>query len=431
MKYRRNLLKKVSVLIIFSVLLFSNFFVFANAESYSFIQNIKNNETLPISYGPPLATGYERILNESFEDNKFPPDNWKLNSTNKDATWERNDNDNHWGKASAYCYPSNDLQDESLITPSLSFVGYNEIYARFFWQMENWWYACYINSQSLHIRISTDGGKNWKIIWHEDYWNSFENNVWQNTNRSARLDLSEYIGEPDVKFDFRVIGDQGEFGGYIAIDDIEIWVDKPGTVNPLICGIDGPFEGEAGGVIQFKGWAEGGQYPYYWEWDFGDDNQSSGLNLEQPTNLYLKNDTSYDVYCRVYSLGQSDAAEAIITIYIKTPEIKTLYIRDAAFGIGFNVKICNDRGPDAIDVNWTIHIYGGFLNSFETNRSGHFDIIKAGESKNISCWYFIGFGGLLPSYRLHAKIKVESATAKCADADYNILKIGPFVLGLF
>ena len=108
MKYNRNLFKKASILLIISTLLFSNLFVMVNAEMGKSIQNIKDYEPSSTSSELRLQNGLKTIINESFEDDIFPPNNWELNSTCEN-TWERITYDYHWGKASAYCYPHQKL----------------------------------------------------------------------------------------------------------------------------------------------------------------------------------------------------------------------------------------------------------------------------------------------------------------------------------
>jgi hypothetical protein len=377
-----------------------------------------------------MANGYKDILNETFEDSDDLPDNWNLISAG-DKTWQHVDYDAHWGEACAYCFYSGDYdQNERLQTPPLNFADYNEIYLRFWWVMGSWYYAAWEDTQSLNVRISTDGGSNWKKIWHEDYWNTLENRFyndeWYNTNRSARLDLGEYIGETNVIIEFQVESVKDVDGGYIAIDDIYVTVDDPENPNPLICSAGGPYEGECDQTIIFQGEASGGQKPYYWEWDFGDGNRTSGFYKDKPVHTYLEKG-DHDVYLKVTSMDGGTYEDNTTASIILPEGTKRLKIHNLAVGIGVTAEITCITGNNATDVNWTIHAYGGLINRnrFERTKTGHFDRIDFGKSKKISCRYFIGFG------IFHIKISVEAANAKCADKDFTLIKFGPFMLGFY
>lgn len=117
----------------------------------------------------------------------------------------------------AYCqWQAAQIQDEWMISPSIDLSGLtleNPLVLDFYWFGHNQWSAyC-----DLNIKISTDGGSNWTLLWNEDDaaagWSTF---TWY----YAAVNLDDYLGESDV-----IIGIQytGNDGAQFGIDEIRIY----------------------------------------------------------------------------------------------------------------------------------------------------------------------------------------------------------------
>lgn len=116
-------------------------------------------------------------------------------------------------------------------TRSLNLTKGSSYWLEFWMYHDNDWIA----SDSVTVKISTDGGLNWSNL--NTYFRNSETTGWT----KEAIDLSAYVGEPDVRIAF--LGTSG-YGNNMYIDDI--------TVSH-ICIIDGcPVTEAYGGYIQSR-----------------------------------------------------------------------------------------------------------------------------------------------------------------------------------
>jgi hypothetical protein len=283
MEDKKNILKEASVLLIILVILSSNLFASAQIVAYNSLAT-KNAKII----NTDILEDWEIIIDEGFKDSTIPPD-WTKTVYNPSGTWhiEYDEYLSHSTPYCAVCYNNINLQDEWLITPMLNFSKYTIIRLSFWW-MTDWWIATYDDECDLNVSISIDGGNTWvESLWCEDKYKDlpFEKWDWHDTDMGNFIDLSDYAGENNVKIGFQYYSDQNIDGCQIWLDDISVIGNYTGP-NPVICDADGPYEGKAGDTVFFNCNASGGQKPYIYRWDFGD---NTSYNYQQkPTHRYKK-----------------------------------------------------------------------------------------------------------------------------------------------
>lgn len=360
---------------------------------------------------------------------------WELNQTNANQTWYIDSTIPH---TTPYCGTvhrdgSQTLQDEWLITPSLNFSQYTQIYLTFYW------YTCYYVTTykkyvEFNVSVSIDGGAIWTKIWSfNDVGQFFHDWTWYNSSypNNDPIDLSTCAGEKDVKIAFQYYSNTNASAEYqeFSIDDILVYAS---TVSPLECDAGGPYEWwwpiqydytPAG--VRFHGEVKNGTLLAQWLWDFGDGNTSAIPYY--PIHLY--NDVgTYNVTLTVKDNTTSPAriAFASTTVHLflmKPPEIE-LTVQKISLGIKTDIK--NGGEYDALFVNWTMKISWGPLQIFGKRvANGTLDNITAGTTKTVqSPLYFFGFG------RIHIIISVYPENIPGIIKHYNGLKLGPLVFVL-
>ena len=420
---RTNTLKICGVLLIASVILFSNLSITANTAMDTLTENIQTDDKL--SYGPsgpPVsAEGYEPILSEDFTAGKVPPDGWELNQTNLDYTWNNDSTDPLTEPYCGSCYHDNGTQDEWLITPSLNFSGYTRIYLHF------WWYTSYYEAvhkdyHDLNVFISTDGGSNWTLIWNEDNLNfQFKSWQWYDTNDESPIDLTDYVDETDVKIGFQYYSPNGVEGQEYSIDDISL---SGNSTTDFLCDAGGPYEYHWDfQPVKFHGTVSNGQWPYsFWSWDFGDGVTSSTAYL--PVHSYDETGT-YNVSLEVHdSARQVGYSHTTVEIYTGgPPEIQIIDIKG---GVGIEANIKNVGTRNATYIEWKIVVQWGPLNRLEKEiANGNIASLAPKTSEKINVdGYFFGFGGITIC------ISAQPENALVDFDERNAFKIGPFVFGV-
>ena len=425
---RDNILKGAGVLLIVSVLLFSNLSVIANTAIDTSKQNIQTNKS---SYVPSLVFGqdYEILLEENFTDGNMPPTgewgDWELIQTNQNETWYIDSSIPH---SYPYCGTVHrgseyelGLQDEWLITPSLNFSEYSGIHLEFYWYAD-WWTSSHMNITNLNVSISTDAGSTWTLIWSEDYIAGvFPTWEWI---YSKEIDLSYYAGETDVKIGFQYYSNSTEQwqAQEFSIDDIQVSAEN----TSFACHHHGPYEWHAPKQyeyfipgVRFRGSAEGGKMPYHYYWDFGDDNSST---LKDPIHLYEILGV-HNVTLRVEDSSNPPRVavnETYADIFLIPPPDINIHLRLISFGIKADIE--NPGEYNATYVNWTMVVHWGPLQILEKLvANGTIERLASESTETIDSGYFFAFG------RLHITISVYPENLGGLIKHFHAFKIGPFV----
>lgn len=444
---KRNILKNMYTLVIVCVLICCNFSVL----SITTIGMAKQSNNLEIksskSSGSQASSSVDFILlEENFTDGNMPPEgdsgDWSLQQTNPSETWYI---DSTVPYTNPYCGTihrdaSVTLQDEWLITPSLNF---NDVYSEI--TLGFHWYTCYYTTAykryiELNISISIDGGVNWTNIWSFDDMdmgvppNPFTDWDWYESNYLDQkpIDLSDYIGESDVRIAFQYYSnttasaDQQEF----SIDEIYVIARGPGT--NFTCDAGGPYswwwpmqyEYFPNGV-RFHGNVTNGTIFTQFLWDFGDGNTSLSIPLNtDPIHFYNEIgifNVTLTVKDTTFSPPRINVSRTTITLFLlKPPEIN---ITAPKISIGIKATINNVGEYNATFVGWEINISWGPLQLREKTIShGSIANLEAGSSETIQSYgYFFGFG------RLHIMVTAIPENQPGLIKNFNGFKIGPFV----
>lgn len=169
------------------------------------------------------AFGFGQVmLNETFDSGI--PSTWTIQRTNLTQTWRGA------SATATVTYDENlEQQDEWLITPTLDFSGeLQTIYLDFEAGLSYYWSVSPNNNYDLVAKISTDNGTTWTPLWSETDLGEFESFVMN----PVHLDISAYIGQPNVKLAFQYVGLDG---AQASIDNVRIegFAETP---QPPLCG---------------------------------------------------------------------------------------------------------------------------------------------------------------------------------------------------
>ena len=354
------------------------------------------------------------ILTEGFEDATMPPPGWQ-HIENNDATWRISTNNPHSGSycAQIFCDPELLQQDEWLISPSLDFGSYAEIYLSFWWYTSYYWSVFPHDHHDLNVLVSIDDGTTWDLVWNEDTIGTFENWVWYNASLGTPVDLSAYTEESDVLVAFQYYGQNGS---QLNLDDITVY--GIGDTNRLNVDAGGPYEGYVAEDVEFVGSVEGGQPPYTWRWDFGDGNIS---DEEIPVHAYgaIGNYVVNLTVTDYLGIKGYDETNAIITDMSKVPE---LAIRNISGPIGISATLVNEGTEMAFEVDWVIEVTGGIFRRVNVEQSGNFSEIDVADSRYIGTSAFFGLG------TISIKISAEAINAEKVTKQATAFLLGPFVL---
>ncbi len=189
------------------------------------------------------------ILTEGFEGGTMPPAGWTHIQYNPVETWETLTVDPHSGIYHADCqYDSTytDVQDEWLISPSMDFTGYDEVYLSFWWFMSYYWGVSPYDNYDTNVYVSTDSGGNWTLVWNEDSIGTFYSWTYYDATFGTHVDLSAYNTYTDVIIGFQY---EGWDGAETGIDDINVYGVIIGADDVGVTSIDAPATGTATGPI--------------------------------------------------------------------------------------------------------------------------------------------------------------------------------------
>jgi len=432
-----NFMKGFCVLLLASALFCSNLSVTANTAMERSTQDIQIDKSPYVhSESSGFVEGYNVLLDENFTDGNMPPTgdwgSWALDQTNPDETWYIDTSFPHSEPncATVHRGDSTELQDEWLITPSLDFGEYTEIYLRFYFYTE-YYVSVHMDYIDLNVSISTDGGSTWTLIWNEDDFGLFPTWDWIKADdpSGGPIDLSDYAGETDVKIGFQYYSNSLEEAEYqeFSIDDIIVYV--PG--EPFECSLGGPYEWwwpmqyeYITPGVRFHGGISPSGLGYQWLWDFGDGNTSTVPYI--PIHFYNTVDT-FTVSLTVRD-DNSDPprvafGQTTVTLFLmKPPEIDIIIQKPS---IGIKAEINNPGERNASYVNWTIVVHWGPLQIFEKMvGNGTIERIAPETSEEIrSRLYFFGFG------RIRIVIRAEPENMPGVIKQFDAVKIGPLIFG--
>jgi subtilisin family serine protease len=172
-------------------------------------------------------------FSEGFEAG-VPPTGWtEIHGDSATRSWYRSSNYVFSGVYGARCSWGYNL-DEWLISPSLDFSNLTSPALSFWWVSNYYWHVTRDNGD-LFVKVSTDGGQTWDMLWtfgNIGYWTNWN---WYQTT----LDLSAYQGQPDVQIAFHILANDN---ADIAIDQVfvsrEPWISFEPPGGRLASGVN-------------------------------------------------------------------------------------------------------------------------------------------------------------------------------------------------
>ncbi|MBS3802905.1 MAG: PKD domain-containing protein [Candidatus Thermoplasmatota archaeon] len=352
--------------------------------------NIQLSEKYPINVNLKrkdisIEEEFESIFSNSFEQNIFPPSGWELQRLNLNFSWHQDSVNAQLGNYSACCLhdSNNSWQDEWMITPKIDVSNHSDIFLSFNWFMSYFWSVDPYDNYDLNVYVSKGNETRWQKIWNEREFGLFENWVWYNTSENGNIDLSDYCDNHFIQLGFQY---NGSNGAQLNIDNIGVYGRR--ITNPPVVDAGGPYEAYVGDEIEFIANITGGEQPFEWSWDFGDNTQSS---RKVPVHTYDKVGI-YSVRLQVKDAnGISDADETSATI-INMSKVPELIIENISGYYGIHAGIANKGCVDATNIEWQIKIHGGFNNQIIAVDTGSIPYLKQNCCCEINSNEFHGFG---------------------------------------
>ncbi|MFA6291284.1 MAG: S8 family serine peptidase [Victivallales bacterium] len=164
---------------------------------------------------------YQVFFSQDFESGQTPPDDWTI----VDGASSPGEQPAHWTTSYSYNHTESGSYagvsswgynlDERLNSPTVDLSSVTGPILSFWWCSSYYWHVSPNDNGDLFVEISKDGGATWTRIWTFGDIGTWQNWTWYNT----RLDLSEYVGEKNVKISFHVVASDN---ADIAVDDIEL-----------------------------------------------------------------------------------------------------------------------------------------------------------------------------------------------------------------
>jgi len=192
---------------------------------------------------------------EGFESETFPPAGWSIEkddaTISESGNWARlyketGMSDSFTGKACAVIDPVSDdpEYEQSLITPEIQLAADRESSLSFKWYAQKIGFEQ--GSTWFHVKVSTDGGATWNILWDmyskEDIENSEVLWPWYTWHTYiSNISLAAYKGQ-NVKFAFYfktmpyTRNEVTMTSGYVKIDDVQVNAFEP--KQPEVAGSD-------------------------------------------------------------------------------------------------------------------------------------------------------------------------------------------------
>jgi len=147
-------------------------------------------------------------LNENFNAETFPPTGWTKVNTHATNNWIRSAT----GQAIVNWVAGN--QDESLVSPAFSLVGYTQAYLNFT-AIVGYQYMVTIPAGNLFAKVSINGGTTWTTLWVEEDEGVFADY----SPRYKHLNLTPYVGQSNVKIKFQYVANDADL---VRIDDVSV-----------------------------------------------------------------------------------------------------------------------------------------------------------------------------------------------------------------
>ncbi|MBE3138005.1 MAG: choice-of-anchor J domain-containing protein [Thermoplasmata archaeon] len=407
----QKFLKIAGVLLLSAVMLFSATAVTANTNKDQLKQKPQSNM---VSYTPTNVPMKGVLLTEGFEGGVLPPAGWTSIITNPSWTWVISTTNLHSGTYGADCQydPALVPQDEWLITPSMDFRGYTSLYLSFWWMMSYYWGVTPYDNYDLNVKISTDDGTTWTLIWNEDTIGTFTSWQWYNTTLGTPVNLAAYIGQASVKIGFQY---EGFDGAQMGLDDILIYGEGGGadtTPPETHCSFNGTLEGDhyiSDVIVTITATddSSGVNYTKY--------NLDSGgwTNYTVPFTVTTDGVHVLQCYSVDFAGNVEEAHYCNFTIQHPAPPI-TITIKG---GLGVSATIKNTGTTALTNISWTITLDGKLIFVGKT-KGDTIASLAAGEEVTVKD-FVIGFG--------KTGIAVE-AGATTASATGTVILI--FVIGV-
>jgi len=179
------------------------------------VKNVNNHFSGKVS--PSATPEYKAaVLNEGFESATFPPSGWTKTTTDASYTWTQATNAHSGTKDAEVLYdPALAQQNEWLISPSVNLTSLTSPMLNFWWNMSYYWGVSPNNNYDFKVKVSTDGGTTWTIIWTEDSAGTFTSYTYYKQS----ISLAAYASATNFKVAFQYIGSNG---ASLDIDDISI-----------------------------------------------------------------------------------------------------------------------------------------------------------------------------------------------------------------
>ena len=380
-----KLLKIAGVLLLSAVLLFSATAVTANTNKDQLKQ--KPQSTMG-SYTTTNVPTRGVLLTEGFEGGVMPPAGWTNIITNPAWTWVSSTVSFHTGLRGADCQydPALVPQNEWLITPSMDFRGYTSLYLSFWWMMSYYWGVTPYDNYDLNVKISTDGGSTWTLLWNEDTIGVFTNFIWYNTTLGTPVNLAAYIGQASVKIGFQY---QGIDGAQIVLDDILIYgVGGGADTTPPVT------------TISLNGTMSGGIYTSDVKVNLTATDDSSGVN-----HTYYKLDAgALTTYTAPFFTVSANGAHTVLYYSVDKAGNKELnqtknftiahpvtILITIKGGFGVSAVIKNNGTTALTNVSWSITLDGKLIFVGKTKTGTNFSLAPGAE-KTIKDPLVLGFG---------------------------------------
>ena len=151
-------------------------------------------------------------LAENFDGTTFPPTDWTVVNTHATNNWKRTTASINGAGSASVNWIAED-QDESLISPVFSLVGFNSAALNFSVSVG---YTYMITPlDDLFVQITNDGGITWTQLWVEEDEGVYPNYVPIYKN----LDLAAYVGQSNLQIRFQYVANDADV---VKIDDVSV-----------------------------------------------------------------------------------------------------------------------------------------------------------------------------------------------------------------
>jgi hypothetical protein len=432
MEYR-IILKGAIVLLLVSVLLFSNLSVATNIPRDSSTKINQSNEEL-IEPSSREEKSFKIQCYENFTCPTFPPKdycgygNWETDSRTN-LEWNKSSINPKTKPFCAYVRTGIESQmEEWLISPSMNFSKINtRIYLEFSFK-GNFRTAKALNNVDYNVMVSIDDKESWEPVWNENHilTNKYEN--WMD----VKIELTKYSGYSNVLIGFQFItsGTKEWWKQHWCLDEILVYneSDIPLSISdggPYFYKFDRQYDHFPWGVfLHGEIISNHSILDLTWHWDFGD--QKTKTNYFSPhVRHYYEDNGTYNITLIVThrKLGISTKTNTTLTFFEGSDNWLKVTVKEISIGI--KAKIENLESRNATNVKWKIEVQWPptypYINRIAGD--GTFDILEPDKLQNIQGTNpFLKFGSCL------IVITVDAENIGFMKKEYNAFKIGQLYL---